>query len=242
MSFNKENRLHYHDLAPSLRELIDVSLTTADFIFHKNSNDIHITPEERMYWNTIEFLVKKYCDANKDAVKSKMDKDISNLSNTTSAELNKISKFALTASFNDLKDTPTTFIEGEIAWYYGDTSKIPSEWHICDGTNGTPDLRDRFLVGVGPSYGLGTTGGVNSCILGENNMPPHRHTFPGDDELVYICDTYGFPTQRIVRNWDWESHNDGNQSRIYWMGATGGSVGHENRPLFYSLVLIMYKG
>lgn len=36
---------------------------------------------------------------------------------------------------------------GTILAFAGDTSKIPSGWHICDGTNGTPDLRDRFLQG-----------------------------------------------------------------------------------------------
>lgn len=36
---------------------------------------------------------------------------------------------------------------GTILAFAGDTSKIPSGWHICDGTNGTPDLRDKFLQG-----------------------------------------------------------------------------------------------
>ena len=38
---------------------------------------------------------------------------------------------------------------GTIIAYVGDLSKIPSGWYLCDGTNGTPDLRDRFLEGVG---------------------------------------------------------------------------------------------
>ena len=36
---------------------------------------------------------------------------------------------------------------GTILAFAGDTSKIPGGWHICDGTNGTPDLRDKFLQG-----------------------------------------------------------------------------------------------
>ena len=36
---------------------------------------------------------------------------------------------------------------GTILPYVGDLSKIPHGWFLCDGTNGTPDLRDRFLQG-----------------------------------------------------------------------------------------------
>lgn len=38
--------------------------------------------------------------------------------------------------------------EGTILPYTGDLAKIPHGWALCDGTNGTPDLRGRFLEGV----------------------------------------------------------------------------------------------
>lgn len=38
---------------------------------------------------------------------------------------------------------------GTILAYNGDITKIPKNWHLCDGTDGTPDLRDKFLEGVG---------------------------------------------------------------------------------------------
>ena len=37
---------------------------------------------------------------------------------------------------------------GSIIAYSGLLGSIPSNWHICDGTDGTPDLRDRFLKGT----------------------------------------------------------------------------------------------
>ena len=40
------------------------------------------------------------------------------------------------------------FPVGTIIPYAGDLSKIPYGWHICDGTNGTPDLSGRFLEGT----------------------------------------------------------------------------------------------
>lgn len=42
----------------------------------------------------------------------------------------------------------------------GSISSIPAGWVLCDGANGTPDLRDRFVYGVGNSSpAVNTTGG-----------------------------------------------------------------------------------
>lgn len=41
----------------------------------------------------------------------------------------------------------STLPSGVIVMWSG--SSIPSGWALCDGTNGTPDLRDRFIVGAG---------------------------------------------------------------------------------------------
>lgn len=40
------------------------------------------------------------------------------------------------------------FPVGTIIPYAGDLSKIPYGWHVCDGSNGTPDLSGRFLEGT----------------------------------------------------------------------------------------------
>lgn len=37
---------------------------------------------------------------------------------------------------------------GTILPYVGDLANIPSGWHLCDGSNGTPNLSGRFLEGV----------------------------------------------------------------------------------------------
>ena len=42
---------------------------------------------------------------------------------------------------------------------------IPSNWALCDGTNGTPDLRDRFIVAAGTIYAAGSTGGSDEAEL-----------------------------------------------------------------------------
>lgn len=51
---------------------------------------------------------------------------------------------------------------GAIIAYSGAVGDLPDQWVVCDGTNGTPDLRDRFIVGAGPAYPVDTTGGQTS--------------------------------------------------------------------------------
>jgi hypothetical protein len=36
---------------------------------------------------------------------------------------------------------------------------------LCNGANGTPDLRDRFVVGAGNTYSVGVTGGSKDTTL-----------------------------------------------------------------------------
>ena len=69
-----------------------------------------------------------------------------------------------------------TIPSGIITMWSGSISNIPKGWVLCNGQNGTPDLRDRFIVGAGKSYSVGNTGGANSVTLTVNNLPAHSHT------------------------------------------------------------------
>ena len=60
---------------------------------------------------------------------------------------------------------------GTIAIWSGALNTIPDGWQLADGTNGTLDLRDRFVVGAGSLYNPGTTGGSADAVL-----PSHTHT------------------------------------------------------------------
>lgn len=48
---------------------------------------------------------------------------------------------------------------GIIMWS-GTAADIPTGWALCDGTGGTPDLTDRFILGAGKTYQPGATGGA----------------------------------------------------------------------------------
>lgn len=60
---------------------------------------------------------------------------------------------------------------GLIAIWSGSTGSIPSGWVLCDGTNGTPDLRNSFVLGAGNSYTVGQTGGSTDAVV-----VSHTHT------------------------------------------------------------------
>ena len=53
-----------------------------------------------------------------------------------------------------------SFVSGMILLWSGAENAIPSGWVLCNGSNSTPDLRDRFVVGAGSSYSVGATGGA----------------------------------------------------------------------------------
>ena len=72
------------------------------------------------------------------------------------------------------------FVTGMIMMYTGNSA--PSGWAICDGSNGTPDLRARFIVGAGngsgagnSNYSVNNTGGAESVTLSTAQLPSHNH-------------------------------------------------------------------
>ena len=68
----------------------------------------------------------------------------------------KVGGVAITATAAQIN---SPFPSGGIVMWSGSVASIPSGWLLCDGTNGTPDLRNRFIVGAGSTYAVGATGG-----------------------------------------------------------------------------------
>lgn len=86
---------------------------------------------------------------------------------STAAELNILD--GVTVTTNDL-NTRLMPSGGIIIWS-GSSASIPSGWYLCNGANGTPDLRNRFIVGAGSTYAVGATGGQNAIT----SVPAHDH-------------------------------------------------------------------
>ena len=69
-----------------------------------------------------------------------------------------------------------SFVSGMIILWSGAANAIPSGFVLCNGSNSTPDLRDRFVVGAGSTYGVGDTGGSANVTLSTAQIPSHSHT------------------------------------------------------------------
>jgi hypothetical protein len=69
---------------------------------------------------------------------------------------------------------------GLVMGWSGSVVNIPSGWVFCDGTNGTPDLRDKFIVGAGGSYAVGASGGSADAVVVAHTHgitdPGHSHS------------------------------------------------------------------
>lgn len=68
---------------------------------------------------------------------------------------------------------------GMIILWYGAIVDIPTGWSLCNGSGGTPDLRDKFVVGAGSTYAVGATGGATTHTHTQGstgNESSHTHT------------------------------------------------------------------
>lgn len=82
-------------------------------------------------------------------------------------------------------DTRYLFPTGGIVLWSGSVASIPSGWALCDGTNGTPNLTNRFVLGAGGTYAVAATGGNENITLSTGNLPSHNHSYSG------LVDTVG---------------------------------------------------
>lgn len=114
---------------------------------------------------------------------------------------------------------------GTIVVWSGLADAIPKGWSICNGENGTPDLRDRFVLGGGGTRAVGETGGEEEHKLTVGEMPKHSHSMltytPGGNKGGTSYTNTGSVNQ---------GQNTGNE---------GSGSAHNNMPPFYVLVYIM---
>ena len=69
------------------------------------------------------------------------------------------------------------FVSGMIMMWSGSTGSIPSGWVLCNGSNSTPDLRNRFVIGAGSTYDVNQTGGSkNASVIDHTHSISHTHS------------------------------------------------------------------
>jgi hypothetical protein len=88
-------------------------------------------------------------------------------------------------------------IGGIIGWS-GSVNDIPAHWHLCDGAAGTPDMRDKFIIGAGSTYAVGATGGAATIDTS------HSH---GDGTLAAAVGAHHHHQSTLATDSDTHSHS-----------------------------------
>jgi hypothetical protein len=153
-------------------------------------------------------------------------------------------KFATTAFVQSVAGG--SFPSGGIIMWKGSIATIPSGWYLCNGSNGTPDLRDRFIVGAGSTYAVGATGGSADAII-----VSHSHGVSGGDHShnINIGPTLsggyglsvagGYQNRVVVAPPASSSVSTDSANANVSINSTGSSGTNANLPPYYALAYIM---
>lgn len=138
---------------------------------------------------------------------------------------------------------------GGIIMWSGTLATIPSGWALCDGTNGTPDLRDKFVRGAAPAADPGATGGADTHDHGgatanhtltaaQSGLPDHVHPEEG---VTPVSESSGGGEPRFIG----QMQNTGGVVG----GARNATQGHMHNisaasslPAYFALAYIMFTG
>lgn len=137
-----------------------------------------------------------------------------------------------------------------IIMWSGAIIDIPNGWLLCDGTNDTPDLRNRFVVGAGSKYSSSEVGGSADAINVSHNHTAtastttnHTHTISGVDELnsTHFPSNRANPGSTPVRS---TNTNAGTSAHTHTSNSNleGQSGTNKNLPPYLALAFIMFGG
>lgn len=156
------------------------------------------------------------------------------------------------------ESTSSSVPQGSIIPWYGSPGNIPNGFALCDGKNGTPDLRNRFIVGAGNTYKLSDIGGKDAVTLEPSQTSSHYHTFGyhNGNNNGYFITTASKKTNASLPSgtypakwngsggggwygWDGSGWNGGQNLVTSLTVATEAQKPHENRPPYYALYYLM---
>ena len=133
---------------------------------------------------------------------------------------------------------------GCIVLWSGSVGSVPSGWYLCNGSNGTPNLQDRFIIGAGNTYAVAATGGSADAVVVSHTHtasvtdPSHTHTvnkFTGVNAsggTAYVGDSGGGGVIGTVNT------NSAYTGISVDNSTTGVSGTNANLPPYYALAYI----
>lgn len=159
------------------------------------------------------------------------------------------SAFTGIATFTAAPVVPTTFgvvPAGGIIMWSGSIASIPTGWLLCDGTSGTPNLRDRFVVGAGSTYAVAATGGsADAIVVSHTHTATSTITDPGHTHisLSYGAASSGGGANGIVAQGTGTNYTSLSSTTSITAATTNASTGvsgtNANLPPYYALAYII---
>ena len=160
---------------------------------------------------------------------------------------------------------PSVVFKGMITMFSGSSADIPYGWHICDGTNGTPDLTGKFIKADTVSGNEGGNDENQKIEIKEENMPAHRHSIQAVNTTTGWDGSHKHYIKGVRRdvsdnandrgvltlddNYDLYTEASGEHTHSIYIPASNTGVAGQGLPLevkiepkYYSLIFIMYIG
>lgn len=127
---------------------------------------------------------------------------------------------------------------GVIVMWSGSAIAIPTGWVLCNGANGTPDLRDKFVVGAGFSYAVNAQGGSKDAVVVQHthsvNDPGHSHLYQNNQQIYN-----GEFRNDIMGGFYYVSRTTSSAVTNISINSTGTSGTNANLPPYWALCYIM---
>jgi hypothetical protein len=145
------------------------------------------------------------------------------------------------------------FVSGMIVMWSGTIATIPTGWVLCDGTNSTPDLRNKFVIAADADSGgaakttiTGTatqTGGTKDAIVVSHthtgttdSAGAHNHTY---NQPVSVSTMAIGGANTLLTTSSANTSTAGTHTHPFTTDSAGSSGTNQNLPPYYALAFIM---
>jgi hypothetical protein len=129
---------------------------------------------------------------------------------------------------------------GAIFLWSGAANSLPTGYVLCNGSNSTPNLQNRFVIGAGDSYAVDATGGATTVTLATANLPSHTHSTGNHTHSVgnhshnVNNHTHSFGNHSHNVNNHTHSTPNHNHNMNSHTHSTNNTGGHTHNTTFYS--------